>query len=139
MNRKLPPFMLDTREKKLLGVCAGIGRAVNIDPTFIRIAFVAVPVLTFVSFWHAVIAYIILGVIGAAARKRTLGRRGRTDFDRMEDSGRERHSIRDLREKLDTTDRRMMAIDHHLNSQNHELAREIEALRKEEEKKNDAA
>jgi phage shock protein C len=138
MNRKLPPFMLDTREKKLLGVCAGIGRAVNIDPTFIRIAFVAVPLLTFVSFWQALIAYLILGVIGAAARNRTLGRRDRSDFDRMEDSGRKRHSIRDLHEKLDTNDRRMMAIDHHLNSQNDELAREIEALRKEE-KKNDAA
>ena len=135
MNRKLPPFMLDTREKKLLGVCAGIGRAVNLDPTFIRIAFVAVPLLTFVSFWQAIIAYLILGVIGAVARNRSIGRSERSDFDRMEDSGGKRHSIHDLRTKLDTTDRRMMAIDDHLNSQNHDLAREIEALRKEEEKK----
>ena len=29
------------------------------------------------------------------------------------------------------TDRRMMAIDDHLNQTNHELAREIEALREE--------
>ena len=33
--------------------------------------------------------------------------------------------------KRDVNDRRMMAIDHHLNSQNDELAREIEALRGE--------
>ena len=33
---------------------------------------------------------------------------------------------------LDETDRRLMAIDHHINSQNDELAREIEALRREE-------
>ena len=33
---------------------------------------------------------------------------------------------------LDATDRRMMAIDHHITtSKNHELAREIEALREE--------
>jgi hypothetical protein len=33
---------------------------------------------------------------------------------------------------LDETDRRLMAIDHHINSQNEELAREIEALRRED-------
>jgi hypothetical protein len=43
-----------------------------------------------------------------------------------------RASIKDLREKMDTNDRRMMAVDHHLNSnQNDALAREIEALRTE--------
>jgi hypothetical protein len=36
-----------------------------------------------------------------------------------------------MRTKLDVNDRRMMAIDQHLNSQNDELAREIEALRQE--------
>lgn len=135
MNRKLPPFMIDTREKKILGVCAGIGRAVGVDPTFIRIAFVAVPLVTFVSFWQAIVAYLILGIIGNVARNRSLGRHERSDFDRMEDSAARRPSLHDLRTKLDTTDRRMMAIDDHLNSQNHDLAREIEALRKEEEKK----
>jgi phage shock protein PspC (stress-responsive transcriptional regulator) len=135
MNRKLPPFMLDTREKKLLGVCAGIGRAGNVDPTFIRIAFVAVPLLTFVTFWQALIAYLILGVIGSVARSRSLKRGERSDFDRMEDTTAKRHSIHDMRTRLDDSDRRMMAIDDHLNSQNHELAREIEALRREEEKK----
>jgi len=49
----------------------------------------------------------------------------------MEDVGKGRGSIHDLRTKLDVNDRRMMAIDHHLNSQNDELAREIEALREE--------
>jgi hypothetical protein len=33
---------------------------------------------------------------------------------------------------IDETDRRLMAIDHHINTQNEELAREIEALRQEE-------
>ena len=37
-----------------------------------------------------------------------------------------------MRNDLDVNDRRLMAIDHHLNSQNDELAREIEALRQEE-------
>jgi phage shock protein C len=132
MDRKFP-FVLDTREKKILGVCSGIGRAVNVDPTFIRIAWVAVPLLTFVTVWQAIVAYLICGVIGAVGRKRMERRQGFSEFERMEQSGRGRHSIQELRTKLDENDRRMMAIDHHLNSQNDELAREIEALRKTKE------
>jgi hypothetical protein len=49
----------------------------------------------------------------------------------MGEIGRGRTSVHDMRTKLDANDRRMMAIDHHLNSQNDELAREIEALREE--------
>ena len=37
-----------------------------------------------------------------------------------------------MNEEFDANDRRMMAIDHHLTTQNDELAREIEALRQEE-------
>jgi hypothetical protein len=36
-----------------------------------------------------------------------------------------------MRTELDETDRRLMAIDHHLSTPNEELAREIEALREE--------
>jgi phage shock protein PspC (stress-responsive transcriptional regulator) len=45
MNR--PAFRLERRDRKLIGVCAGIGRTLNVDPTFVRVAFVAVPLLTF--------------------------------------------------------------------------------------------
>jgi hypothetical protein len=44
-----------------------------------------------------------------------------------------RTSVHDVRTKLDETDRRLMAIDHHLHTQNDELAREIEALRGEKQ------
>lgn len=136
MDRRIP-FTLDRREKKILGVCSGLGRTLNIDPTFIRIAWVAVPLLTFVTVWQAIIAYLIVGVIGAAAKGRRdrLGRR-RSEFDRMEDAGGRGYSVHDVRTKLDAADRRMMAIDDHLNSSDSDaLAREIEALRKEEDKK----
>src|SRR4030095_11929188 len=55
------------------------------------------------------------------------------DFGRLAEIGSKRASVHDMRTKLDVNDRRMMAVDHHLNSQNDELAREIEALRQEEE------
>jgi hypothetical protein len=41
-------------------------------------------------------------------------------------------TVHAMRTELDETDRRLMAIDHHINSQNEQLAREIEALRQEE-------
>lgn len=126
MNRL--PFRLETRDRKLLGVCAGIGNSLNIDPTFVRIGFVAVPLLTFVTVWQALLVYFVCGLIGAA---KTGKLRRRSDFERME--GGRRASVHDVRTKLDAADRRMMAIDHHLNnSQSDALAREIEALRKEE-------
>lgn len=134
MQRRIP-FTLDRHEKKILGVCSGLGRTLSIDPTFIRIAWIAVPVLTFVSVWQAILAYVICGFIGAAAKNRTQVRHNRSDYERMEDSAQGRTTIHDVRTKLDSTDRRMMAIDQHLNAQNHDLAREIEALRKEEETK----
>ena len=128
MSRRRPSFRLNTRDKKLLGVCAGIGRSVGVDPTFIRIGFVAVPLLTFVTIWQAALVYLILGIVGAALVAK---RSRRSDFERMDEAP--RASVHDLRETLDPTDRRLMAIDHHLNSQaSGALAREIEALRKEQ-------
>jgi phage shock protein PspC (stress-responsive transcriptional regulator) len=126
MNR--PPFRLETRDKKLLGVCAGIGRTARIDPTFVRIAWIAVPLLTFVTFWQALLVYLVCGLVGAAAAGKLRNRR--SDYERMGEP--RRTSVKDLRETLDTADRRMMAIDHHLNDSSSEaLSREIEALRKE--------
>jgi hypothetical protein len=56
----------------------------------------------------------------------------KSDFGRMGEIGAVRPSVHAMRTELDETDRRMMAIDHHIASQkDHELAREIEALREE--------
>lgn len=131
------PFALDSRDKKLLGVCAGLGRSFNIDPIIFRVAFVAVPLLTFVTVWQAIVAYIICAGVGVIAKNRQ-GRLGRpdrrSDYERMGDYGR-RTSIHDLRTKLDASDRRMMAIDDHLHSSDSDaLAREIEALRASDSK-----
>jgi phage shock protein PspC (stress-responsive transcriptional regulator) len=128
MNPRRLPFRLDNRDRKLLGVCAGIGRAIHVDPTLVRIAVVAVPLMTFVTFWQMLLAYLVCAMLGAAAASH---RNRGSEFERMGE--RRRESIHDLRTKLDRRDRQMMAIDHHLNSQESlNLAREIEALRKEQ-------
>ena len=125
-------YSMDRREKKVAGVCSTIGEVFNIDPTFIRIGFVAAAIL--VSWKLALIAYVGAGIYMHIQRnKATRGyeRSQLSDYDRMEDVSRVRPTVHALRTQLDDTDRRLMAIDDHINSTNDELAREIEALREE--------
>ena len=123
-------YSLNRRDKKVAGVAANLGDVFNLDPTFIRIGFVAA--FFFISWKFALIAYVAAGIyLHLQKRKAVRGEERMSDFDRMDEVGKGRTSIHDLRTTLDVNDRRMMAIDHHLNRQNDELAREIEALRGE--------
>ena len=126
-------FSLDRHDAKLLGVCSGLGKRFGIDPTFIRIAWIAVPLLTPIDFSTALVAYAIAGIVGFIGRKRRDSQEGRlSEFDRMDEVGKSRRpSIHAMRTELDVNDRRMMAIDDHLASPNYELAREIDALKEE--------
>jgi phage shock protein C len=127
-------FSMSRQEKKLAGVCSTLGDIFNLDPTFIRIGFVAAAIL--ISWEMALVGYVAAAIYFHVQKKKALGRGERqSDFERMAGParGRGRTSVHQLRTELDANDRRMMAIDHHLNSQNHELAREIEALREEKQ------
>ena len=133
MARKYYPYSLDRHDAKIAGVCSTLGKKWGIDPTFIRIAWVAVPLLTPVDFTTALIAYAVVGIFLAIQKKRSMaGERRISDFDRMDQVVKRKPTVHAMRTELDPTDRRLMAIDHHINSQNDELAREIEALREEE-------
>jgi phage shock protein PspC (stress-responsive transcriptional regulator) len=133
MARKIYPYSLDRKDAKIAGVCSTLGARFGIDPTFIRFAWVAVPLLTPIDFSTALIAYAIIGIVLAVQKRRAMtGDRRLSDFDRMDEVVKRKPTVHAMRTELDPTDRRLMAIDHHLNSQNDELAREIEALRQEE-------
>ena len=120
-------YSMNRRDKKLAGVCSTIGDVFNIDPTFVRLGFVAAAI--FMSWEMAIIGYIAAGIYFHMQKNKARRFADRpSDFERMANVGRRRASVHDLRTKLDVNDRRMRAIDHHLNSQNDELAREIEAL-----------
>ena len=125
-------YSLNRKDRKLAGVCSTIGAIFNIDPTFVRIGFAAFALM--ISWEMALIAYVGAGVYFHMQKRRANSIIDRpSDFDRMGESGKGRTSLHDIRTTLDTTDRRMMAIDQHLATQNDELAREIEALRKEKQ------
>ena len=131
MARKVYPYSLDRKDAKVAGVASTIGVMTGIDPTFIRIGFVAAAI--FISFKLTLLAYAAIGIYLAVQKKRSaIGDRRMSDFDRMGEAASRRPTTHAMVNDLDETDRRLMAIDHHLNTQNEELAREIEALRQEE-------
>src|SRR5580765_8251966 len=132
MARKIYPYSLASKDAKIAGVCSTLGARFGIDPTFIRIAWVAVPLLTPVDFTTALIAYAIVGIYLAIQKKRAVtGESRMSEFDRMELKSKRKPTVHAMRTELDETDRRLMAIDDHLATPNHELAREIDALREE--------
>ena len=131
MARKIYPYSLDRKDAKIAGVCSTLGAITGLDPTFVRIGFVAAAI--FISFQWTLIAYAAIGIYLTVQKKRSMCRDSRmSDFDRMDLAAKRKPTVHAMRTELDETDRRLMAIDHHINSQNDELAREIEALRQEE-------
>ena len=130
MARKTYRYSLNRRDAKLVGVCSTLGERFGIDPTFIRVGFVAAVFL--ISWEVALITYAALGIYFTIQRKREVDGGGWSEFERMDRTTRVRPTVHKMRTELDETDRRLMAIDHHLNTTNDELAREIEALREEE-------
>ena len=131
MARKIYPYSLDRKDAKVAGVASTIGGMTGIDPTIIRLGFIAAAI--FISFKLTLIAYAAAGIYLAVQKKKALkSDRRMTDFDRMDQTARRRPTTHMMVNDLDQTDRRLMAIDHHINTQNDELAREIEALRQEE-------
>ena len=128
---KIYPYSLDRKDAKIAGVCSTIGGMTGVDPTFVRIGFVAAAIFT--SFAWTLVAYAAIGIYLAVQKKRQLtGDSRMSDFDRMGEVASRKPTVHAMRTEIDPTDRRLMAIDHHIHSQNDELAREIEALRQEE-------
>ena len=131
MARKMYPYSLDRNDAKIAGVCSTVGAKFGVDPTFVRIGFVAAAI--FISLKLTLVAYAAIGIYLAVQKRRSMtGDRRMSDFDRMDAVVKRKPTVHAMRTELDENDRRLMAIDHHINTQNDELAREIEALRQEE-------
>ena len=134
MTRKRYPYSLDRKDAKIAGVASTIGGMMGVDPTFVRIGFVAAAI--FISFKFTLLAYAVIGIyLAVQKKKRSVGDRHLSDFERMEQVSKSKPTVHAMRTELDETDRRLMAIDHHINSQNEELAREIDKLREPQEEK----
>jgi phage shock protein C len=127
--RKKYRYSLNRRDSKLVGVCSTLGEQFGIDPTFLRVGFVAAALL--ISFKLTLALYAGLGIWFIVQKRRLNNREQMSDFDRMDLTAKVRPSVHKMRTELDPIDRRLMAIEDHISKPNDELAREIEALREE--------
>jgi phage shock protein PspC (stress-responsive transcriptional regulator) len=74
---------LMARDAKLVGVCSTLGERFGIDPTILRVGWIAVPLLTPVDFSTALVAYVVAGLYLIFQRKRANEQTIKSDFDRM--------------------------------------------------------
>src|SRR5215217_2039201 len=99
MARKSYRYSLARRDAKLVGVCSTLGARFNVDPTFLRIGFIACAIFT--SFMWTLVVYAGLGIYLTLERKREVDSGARkSDFERMEDSSKVRPSVHALRTQL---------------------------------------
>ena len=129
MARKIYPYSLNRKDAKVAGVASTIGGMTGIDPTIIRLGFIAAAI--FISFKLTLAIYAGLGIWFVVQKHRVRNQRHMSDFDRMELAGKVRPSVHKMRTELDPIDRRLMAIENEISKPNDELAREIEALRED--------
>ena len=129
MARKTYRYSLNRSDSKLAGVCSTLGEQFGIDPTFLRVGFVAAAIL--ISFKLTLALYAGLGIWFVIQKRRLNSQRHMSDFDRMEFATKVRPSVHKMRTELDPIDRRLMAIENEISKPNDELAREIEALRED--------
>ena len=60
MAGKFYPYSLKSADAKIAGVCSTLSQIVGIDPTFLRIGFVASAI--FISFQWTLVAYAAIGI-----------------------------------------------------------------------------
>ena len=121
-------FSLDRRDRKIAGVCSTLGAQFGVDPTFVRVGFVAAALI--VSF-KLVLALYVGTAIYFGIKRRQSNSPAQSEYERMDLATKVRPSVHAMRTQLDPIDRRLMAIDDHIAKPNRDLAREIDALREE--------
>jgi len=119
-------FYLDKRNRKLMGVCAGIADYTGLDVTLVRVGLVAAIVL---GAGALLPVYFIAGWI-ANDKPREL-RNESQDERRFWQGVRAspRQCARDISSQFRAIDRRLANIEHYVTTENRSLAREIEELR----------
>jgi phage shock protein C len=126
MTPRHTKFYLDKRNKKWLGVCAGIADYTGLDVTLIRIGVV---LLTVLGSGMTIIAYLIAGWL-APSKPSELA------FETPEQTkfwqgvrASPTRTVRDVRSRFRDIDRRLADVETYVTSSNSRLAREIEQLR----------
>lgn len=119
-------FYKDKRNRKFMGVCAGIADYTGLDVTLVRIAVVSLVIL---SSFALLPVYIIAGFV-ADDKPSELSSRD-PEEQRFWQGVRQSpaRTARDIRSRFREIDRRLADVESYVLSNNRSLAREIEQLR----------
>lgn len=119
-------FYLDKRNRKWLGVCAGISDYTGVDVTLVRIGMV---IATILGSGAMILVYLAAGWL-APSKPQELA------YERPEDAkfwqGVRAHpgrTVRDVRSRFRDIDRRLADVETYVTSSNSRLSQEIEQLR----------
>ena len=126
MTPRHTKFYLDKRNKKWLGVCAGIADYTGLDVTLIRIGVV---LLTVLGSGMTIIAYLIAAWLAP-------NKPSELAYETPEETkfwqgvrASPARTVRDVRSRFRDIDRRLGEVETYVTSSNSRLAREIEQLR----------
>jgi phage shock protein C len=119
-------FYLDKRNRKWLGVCAGIADYTGVDVSVIRLGFV---VGMFITGGHLFLAYLIVAWL-APRKPKELYQQDPEQKKFWQGVRRNPHRVtREVRARFRDIDRRLADVETYVTSSNNRLAREIEQLR----------
>ena len=119
-------FYIDKRNKKWLGVCAGIADYTGIDVTVVRIGVV---LLTILGSGYPLIAYLIAAWIAPSKPAELYEQKPEEQTFWQQVRSSPRRTVREVRSKFREIDRRLASVETYLTSSNTRLSREIENLR----------
>jgi phage shock protein C len=126
MNVRRTRFYLDKRNKRLMGVCAGVADYFGWDATWVRIGFV---VLTIMGVGFLPLAYLAAGLI-ADAKPSMLYNESLEDKQFWKNVRvAPQRTVRDVHASFRESDRRLRDIEAYVTSSNSRLSNEIEQLR----------
>ncbi|MFZ5703738.1 MAG: envelope stress response membrane protein PspC [Pseudomonadota bacterium] len=127
MSARRTKFYVDKRNRKWLGVCAGLADYTGIDVTLIRIGTVLLTLLG--GFPWTLVAYLLINwLVDDKPREFYESSREEQKFWQTV-RARPGASVRDVRARFRDIDRRIADVETHVTSHNSALAREIDALR----------
>lgn len=127
MSARRTKFYVDKRNRKWLGVCAGLADYTGIDVTLVRVGTVLLTLLG--GFPWTLVTYLLVNwLVDDKPREFYEGDREEQKFWQTV-RARPGASVRDVRARFRDIDRRIADVETHVTSHNSALAREIDALR----------
>ena len=120
-------FYVDKRNKKWLGVCAGIADYTGLDVTVVRIGLVVLTLLG--GFPWTLIAYWVAAWMAPPKPTELYGQLPEEQKIWQGVRASPRRTMRDVRSRFRDIDRRLADVETYVTSSNNRLAREIDQLR----------